>query len=165
VGVQPVRASPALRRTLREVGVRAHLEDGLQRIVSGVNLGAGVDGVIQTIPAGKLWVVRNLAIVVVCDVNAATRLVALQRDDASTMYGWDPTGATQTASQTVRYIFARGVGYANAVGTSPDRFVTQALHGEEEQFGGYNYRIDIVNIQVGDDAAAPLILAHEFDLI
>jgi hypothetical protein len=165
VAVRPIRAAPALRKTLREVGVRAHLEDGLQRIVTGTNLGAGVDGVIQAVPAGKLWVVQSLNIILTTDVNAASRLVVLQRDDATTLYGHTPGAATQPASNTIRYVWARGMGYPSAVGVSPDRLLIQSMDGEEQQFGGYQYRIDVVNIQVGDDLVVPVFLAHEFGLV
>ena len=81
------------------------LRGGVLKVVTGIDPAAGSE-VTDAVPAGKLWLVYGVQVVLVTDANAANRTVELTWDDGTDVYGRTASQITHAASLTRTYVWS-----------------------------------------------------------
>lgn len=74
------------------------------QVVIGTDPAAG-DEIVETVPAGELWIVQSVVFQLVTDATAPVRAVALVFDDGANVHTRMPAATTQAASLTIIYTF------------------------------------------------------------
>lgn len=110
--------------------------------------GAGAE-IIQTVPAGELWLLHSLRAQYTADANVANREVRLVVDNVVTgeVLALFNTGVNITANQAPNLTFLKGGGYRGAGATNPSETIGI---GSLIVPGGFRLRTAVQNRQAGD---------------
>lgn len=129
---------------------------GALRSVTGTDPAANTE-ISETVPTGARWRPRSIRFVLVTDANAANREVALVLDDGTNAYARIASGATQVASLTHGYTFARG-----AQKIAPGVALAHALPMPDViMLAGHRIATATTAIQATDNYGAPQLLVEE----
>lgn len=131
---------------------------GRIRSFSGTNPAANTE-ISETVPTNTIWRVLGIRITLVTDANVANRRVVLITDDGSDILFEIEVGATQAASIT------RSYGFAKALGNTQTSFTINDINSVYPAFfltEGFRIRTSTNNFQVGDNFGAPRLLVEEW---
>lgn len=130
---------------------------GAIRSVTGTDPAAGAE-ILETVPTGARWRLITFAAVLTTDATVATREGQLLIDDGSTVVFRSPASNNHVASSAITYSAAAS---SAAMGTSAGvRGV--GLHPEILLPAGFRIRTNTINLQAGDNWAAPQLLVEEW---
>ncbi|MGB2711403.1 MAG: hypothetical protein WBC33_07785 [Conexibacter sp.] len=131
--------------------------DGLLRAVAGTDPGAGVE-ISQTVPTNTRWRYLAMRYQLVTDGTAANRWAIIVLDDGTNVYFQSEPTAAIVASTTRQFNIGNGTqrqALANA-----DFMLTFPV--DLRQPAGHRIRTATLNLQAGDNYAAPQLLVEEW---
>lgn len=135
---------------------RRAAERGL-RVVVGDDPAAGAE-ISLTVPRGVVWELLTVQAILTADATAATRAARLLLDDGTREFYRIGSGTNQNAGDVFVYTWAVGQGVNTAFAAA----VTVALPTPPFLLpGGYRIRTSVLNLQAGDNWAAPVLLVRE----
>ena len=130
---------------------------GLVRNIEGTDPAAGAE-ISETVPTGARWRLITLHAVLTADATAVTRNPKLVLNDGLSDYLITPVGATATASQTVKVTWsASGLEDISSVLAQVEPLPSGLLIP-----AGHGISTLTVNLQAGDNYAAPQFLVEEW---
>lgn len=133
---------------------------GTVKTIVGTNPAAGVE-ISETVPAGFRWRILAARIMLTTDATAISRRVQLFLDDGANIYLRSTAGEVQGTTANNAYNLASGlptdfVPLLNQFLGIPDNLVLPP---------GHRIRTGTINLQAGDDFAAPILLVEEFPVV
>lgn len=131
---------------------------GALRSIAGTNPAAGVE-ITETVPTNVRWRLLLARFTLVTNATVATRRVRLFIDDGTNDLYVGEVEATQAASLTRNYNFAAGLGFQQTAFANSNLGVGIPPVVLRE---GYRIRTSTVNLQAGDDFAAPRLFVEEW---
>lgn len=131
---------------------------GFIRVISLGDPAAGSDYAAEVVPAGALWIVKGFKGTLVADGTGANRGPSVDYSDGTDLFGGSTTNQVHTASETTIY---RGVSPGTSISESTGKGCNLAL-GEVPLPAGYEFQINTLNLQAGDDWGEGFIEVEEW---
>lgn len=131
---------------------------GIIRTITGTDPAAGAD-ISETVPTGARWNLLAMRAQLVTDATAANRRALFRLTDGTTPFSQVRSELVQTASQTITYVWQRGVPSLNS---SDDGFAMVQMPDLPTLGAGFIILSATVNLQAADNWAAPILIVEEW---
>jgi hypothetical protein len=130
---------------------------GAMRLVVGTDPVAGAE-ISETVPAGRMWILRALSATFVADATVANRTPLLFCDDGgANTFAQSGDSAAVTAGQTINYAWANS--YVRIISNTT---IHVQLASALRLPAGFRIRTTTLNLQAGDNWGAPRLFVEEF---
>lgn len=130
------------------------------RSVAGTDQAANTE-VSENVPSNTRYMLKSLSVALTTDATAANRTVCLYVDDGTTKFFQVRAGITQAASLTYTYDFVAGYPVRDSA-LGADNRVIVPLPPDLLLFQGWRFKTQTVNMQAGDNYAAPQMMVYEW---
>ena len=130
---------------------------GVIRSITGTDPAAGAE-ISETVPTGARWRLRALRVALTTDATVANRLTTLDIDDGTTQI-MRIEGPAVIAASTTRGL-NYGIGFPSRAQLNGNELVP--LPSDVVLGAGFRIRTTTLNLQAGDNYAAPQLLVEEF---
>lgn len=130
---------------------------GAMKLVLGTDPVAGAE-ISETVPAGRMWILRALSAQFVADATVANRLPMLFFDDGgANVFGQSGDSGAVTAGLSIQYAWAN-----TFVRIISNVTIAAQLPTELRLPAGFRIRTLTNNLQAGDNWGAPRMFVEEF---
>lgn len=130
---------------------------GALRSLTGTDPAAGAE-ITEAVPADALWRLRSMVYALVTDATAVSRVSRITLDDGAAVYAQSNAEQVQSASLTLDYTAA-----SFGAGGGPSSLAVRVPLPEDVLLAaGHQIATDTLNIQAGDNYAAPQFLVEEW---